>query len=61
MVRAAVRSSASRGPRISRDVAVDDTPVLQFVAPTSGNYRVRVEMADCNVNPCYYGVALYAR
>lgn len=56
-----LRLFSPAGNEIARDVAVDDTPVLQFVAPSSGSYRVRVEMADCNVNPCYYGVALYAR
>jgi hypothetical protein len=49
------------GNMIMQDVAVDDTPVLTFTASSSGSYRVEVVMANCNRNPCYYGVQLMAR
>jgi len=49
------------GALLMQDVALDDTPVLLFRANSSGKYRVRVVMATCNRNPCYYGVQLMAR
>jgi len=56
-----LRLSSPAGNLVAQDVATDDTPILQFTAPATGNYRVRVIMATCTTNPCYYGVALYAR
>jgi len=56
-----LRLISPAGNRVAEDVANDDTPVLQFTAPSSGNYRVHVMMASCSANPCYYGVSLYAR
>ena len=45
----------------ARIVLVDDHPVVEFTAGTSGQYRANVIMATCNTNPCYYGVQVYAR
>jgi hypothetical protein len=56
-----LRLTSPGGSVVAQDVETDDTPVLQFTAPASGSYRVRVMMATCTTNPCYYGVALYAR
>ena len=56
-----LRIYSPSGAIVAEDVAVDDTPVLQFTAPSTGNYRVRVMMASCSANPCYYGVSLSAR
>lgn len=56
-----LRLSSPGGNTIAQDVANDDTPVLQFTAPTTGEYNVRVMMARCSANPCYYGVSLYRR
>jgi hypothetical protein len=47
------------GTTVASDVALDDHPTLNFVAPMSGTYRLRVSMATCRQNPCYYGVQLY--
>jgi hypothetical protein len=49
------------GNMLGEDIAVDDHPVVEFVAPSTGQYRVNVIMATCNTNPCYYGVQVYAR
>jgi hypothetical protein len=49
------------GNSVGEDVATDDTPVVEFVASTSGQYRVTVIMAACNQNPCYYGVQVFLR
>lgn len=49
------------GREMAKDVADDDTPVLEFTARATGNHRLRVTMAACSNEPCYYGVALYAK
>jgi hypothetical protein len=56
-----LRLWAPDGTKISEDIAVDDYPTLEFVAPASGTYRLSVEMANCSQNPCYWGVQVYAR
>ncbi|HET7234346.1 MAG TPA: PPC domain-containing protein [Longimicrobium sp.] len=56
-----LRLSTPSGAVLAQDMANDDTPVLQFTAPSTGSFRVRVMMANCTANPCYYGVALYRR
>ena len=44
------------------DVAVDrsseNLPVLHYAPTQAGSYRIRVTMAACRVNPCWYGVAI---
>ena len=49
------------GNMLGEDILVDDHPVVEFIAPSTGQYRVNVIMATCNTNPCYYGVQVYAR
>ena len=49
------------GTKLDEDIATDDTPVLEFVAPVTGQYRLSVEMATCRTNPCYWGVQVFAR
>jgi hypothetical protein len=49
------------GNQLDQDLEVDDTPVLEFVASSSGQYRIQVLMATCNANPCYYGVQVFVR
>jgi hypothetical protein len=44
------------------DVAVDrsseNLPVLHYAPSQDGSYRIKVTMAACRVNPCWYGVAI---
>jgi hypothetical protein len=56
-----LRLIAPDGNEIEQDVLADDTPVLEFRAPATGQYRARVIMATCDQNPCAYGVALYSK
>jgi hypothetical protein len=49
------------GNMLGEDVATDDTPVVEFVAASTGQYRVTVIMAQCSTNPCYYGVQVFVR
>ena len=49
------------GTKLAEDILVDDTPVLEFTATTTGQYRVSVEMATCSTNPCYWGFQVFRR
>jgi len=49
------------GTRLAEDIATDDTPVLEFTATVTGQYRVSVEMATCNTAPCYWGFQVFVR
>jgi hypothetical protein len=49
------------GTKLAEDILTDDTPVLEFTATTTGQYRLSVEMATCSTNPCYWGVQVYKR
>jgi hypothetical protein len=44
------------------DVAVDrsseNLPVLHYAPTQAASYRIKVTMAACRVNPCWYGVAI---
>lgn len=48
------------GTKIGEDLDTDDYPVVAFTPQYSGTFRVRVMMATCNTNPCYYGVQVFA-
>jgi hypothetical protein len=47
------------------DVAVDHAsenfPLLRFTPPETTRYWVKVTMAACQMNPCWYGVAVYRK
>ena len=46
------------GEAIERDVEPDAGPVVP-VEPGSGADQVRVDMIQCSVEPCVYGLQLY--
>ena len=45
---------------IGKDVEKDDVPVVEIMADKTGEYTLKVEMAECADDPCAYGVAVYA-
>jgi len=49
------------GTKLAEDIATDDTPVLEFTATVTGQYRVSVEMATCSTAPCYWGFQVFVR
>ena len=51
----------SAGNRIASDFKKDDTPFIRINPNRSGAYRIRVKMANCNTNLCYYGVGAFGR
>jgi hypothetical protein len=48
------------GREIGRDAEKDDTPVIELVADKTGEYELRVEMAECADEPCAFGVGVFA-
>ncbi|MEM9300995.1 MAG: hypothetical protein AAGE01_02735 [Pseudomonadota bacterium] len=49
------------GDRIAEDVEIDDVPIISGQPDYAGVYYLEVQMIDCDVEPCSYGVTLYAR
>lgn len=48
------------GKEIGRDAEKDDTPVIEVMADKTGEYTLRVEMAECAEEPCAFGVGVFA-
>lgn len=51
----------SRGNLIASDLQDDDIPAITITPSRSGTYRVRVDMASCNTNACYYGIGVFGQ
>ena len=49
------------GDEVVSDLLADDAPVLTADIATAGAYSVTVNMAACSVDPCNYGVAIFAK
>lgn len=56
-----LRIAGPDGTQLAEDMETDDTPVLEFTAPSSGQYRLLVMMATCNQAPCYWGTQIFQR
>ena len=50
--------STGSGDDVAVDRSSENLPVLRFNPRAAGAYRVRVTMAACRVNPCWFGVAV---
>ena len=49
------------GREVDSDRLTDAIPVLSFTAPSSGEYRVTVDMVQCSVEPCSYEIATFIK
>lgn len=49
------------GNEVASDIATDDSPTLHIKSAVNGNYRLKVAMPACRVNPCRYGVGVWSR
>ena len=49
------------GNEVASDVRTDDWPIVTATPRFKGTYRVRVVMASCSRNPCYYGIGVFAK
>jgi hypothetical protein len=46
----------SSGDLVDEDLLMDDFPMLEFIGPRDGEFRLEVGMVTCTVEPCEYGV-----
>ena len=46
---------------ITKDVLADDAPVVSFQPKASGSLRIKVTMAECSDNPCFFGFAIFQK
>ena len=49
------------GDEVASDVRTDDWPIVTVTPSYSGTYQVRVVMASCSRNPCYYGIGVFTK
>jgi len=49
------------GDEVDSDVRVDDWPIVSVTPRFKGTYRLRVVMASCSSNPCYYGIGVFTK
>jgi len=49
------------GDEVASDLRTDDWPIVVVAPSFSGTYRVRVVMASCSKEPCYYGIGVYTK
>jgi len=49
------------GRLIDSDLLTDDTPIVEVTPRYTGAFRLRVKMATCSTNPCWYGVGLFSQ
>jgi hypothetical protein len=49
------------GDEVASDVRTDDWPIVTITPVFKGTYRVRVVMASCSRNPCFYGIGLFTK
>lgn len=52
---------ASGSNALVRDLLDDDAPIVRYEPTTTGDYRIYVSMADCDVQPCGYAVRIYEK
>jgi hypothetical protein len=49
------------GVLVGHDTEADATPVVSIMPETGGNYRLKVTMFACAIEPCEWGVRGYRR
>jgi hypothetical protein len=49
------------GEMVDLDYELDDVPIVLTDVQRDGSYTVTVSMASCSIEPCGYGMAVFAR
>ena len=49
------------GDEVDSDVSDDDWPVVKVTPSRAGRYSIKVVMASCTTDPCYYGVGAFKK
>jgi hypothetical protein len=44
---------------VAEDILDDDVPIVNFTAKSEARYSVRVTMATCSADPCFWGIAVF--
>jgi hypothetical protein len=44
---------------VAEDILDDDVPIVNFTAKNETRYSVRVTMATCKANPCFWGIGVF--
>lgn len=52
--------STSAGEDVDSDYAEDDVPMVMVEVPSNSTYKLMVRMAACSVEPCGFGVGVFA-
>lgn len=51
----------SDGDELDKDIEEDDFPLMYFSPNKTGRYSIKVSMYSCEVEPCYFGLALFEK
>ncbi|GAB5408148.1 MAG: hypothetical protein BalsKO_05130 [Balneolaceae bacterium] len=49
------------GVELNKDIEEDDFPLFFYEPIVSGRYSIKVKMYSCNVEPCYFGLAIFEK
>jgi hypothetical protein len=52
--------TTSGGDDVDSDFEEDDVPMVMVEVPSNATYHLRVQMATCSVEPCAFGVGVFA-
>jgi len=52
--------TTAAGEDVSSDYETDDVPMVMVEVPSDATYHLKVEMATCSVEPCAFGVGVFA-
>jgi hypothetical protein len=53
--------SNAAGTEVDSDYDLDDVPTLAAEVARNGTYQLTVSMASCSIEPCGYGIAVFAQ
>jgi hypothetical protein len=53
--------SDAAGNEIDSDYEMDDVPMVAAEVARNGTYRLTVSMPSCSIEPCGYGIAVFAQ
>jgi Caspase domain len=48
------------GDKVAEDLLVDDVPIVNVQATSTGSYRLEVRMVTCSIEPCFWGAQAYS-
>lgn len=46
---------------LTRDILTDDAPIVNFTPKASGQLRIKVTMAKCSDEPCFFGFGVFQK